>query len=260
MRSVCPSLSGSNYQGRPTDGVSPHWPASSAWVYCKWSPSTSCHLEETWCNTGGKQPQVKTKCATVLMLSLTVSSDTMTIIVIQLLHLQSSLYERVQVHICRGWVFTHPLGSGDWHRTLLVHGNKSGWDATQESRSAGLWWVISVCTQKSNSIYHKYSHSVILYDPCFCSFSASFYCRWPHQCNGDSKRPDHPVLRRLWYPQTHCQLEEKRSSHQYWPEPEYVQVDPGFLPLCFLIQDLKSSSQCFIERKQISKFRNLLWY
>lgn len=71
----------------------------------------------------------------------------------------------VQVHICRGWVITHPFCSGDRHRPLPVHGDKSGWDATQESRSASIWWVDDpkhVNTFQTVSMSHKHSHPVIL--------------------------------------------------------------------------------------------------
>lgn len=56
--SVSYSLSGTNYHGRPPDSVSAQQQASSTWVYCKWSATASCNLEETWCYTGWKQPQV----------------------------------------------------------------------------------------------------------------------------------------------------------------------------------------------------------
>lgn len=68
----------------------------------------------------------------------------------------------MQVHICRGWVITHTLCSGDRHWSLPLYGNKSGRDATQESGSASIWWVANLYIQ--HEYFHTFhSHPVILW-------------------------------------------------------------------------------------------------
>lgn len=139
-------FSGPIYQRRSPGGVSTCQPANSSGVYCKWSPYTSCNLEETRCRISRKQPEVKVcRC----------SETTVIILVIAVQPSHPLWCAHAQVHICRWWVFTHPLCSGDWHRTLPLHGSKSSWNTTQESGPAGLWSVYENFTFKLlNGLQH----------------------------------------------------------------------------------------------------------
>lgn len=140
---------------------------------------------------------------------------------------RSACLTRVQVHLCRGWVFAHWLCSGDWHRPLPLYGNKSGWISAQESGSASIRLVVNMHMQDARLEWKHHNCFMIVSS----SFSASFHRWWSHQSHSNGQRADHSVLWGDRHPQTHCHLEKKRSPYKYWPEPEYIQVDPGFLPL-----------------------------
>lgn len=141
-------FSGPIYQRRSPGGVSTCQPANSSGVYCKWSPYTSRNLEETRCCISRKQPEVKVcRCSETTVINI--------ILVIAVQPSHPLWCAHAQVHICRWWVFTHPLCSGDWHRTLPLHGSKSSWNTTQESGPAGLWSVYENFTFKLlNGLQH----------------------------------------------------------------------------------------------------------
>lgn len=219
------SVSGAKHQGGLPGFVGKHQPASSAGVHRQRSSSTACDLEETRGHPVGEQPQVS----------------------LWHVHLKSHRWFRrddtpeaphpicmcVQVHICRGWLITHPLYSGDRHGPIPVHGDQSGWHAAEAGGSASVWWVL---LQKHTTIVGMQFFFLIFialatntrwYDWLFSS-SASVH-RWgPRQRDGRRQRPDHLVLWGHRHPQTHRRLDQERPGHQHGPESESVQVGPGF--------------------------------
>lgn len=168
---TCP-LSGPSYQGRTPVSDGARQQASNAWMCSEWSPTTSGHLEETWSNIGRKQSQVSSSSRTATFVIVLLPSH---IFHIAKLSVSLMLWTRVQVHVCRGWVFAHQLRSGDRHRSLPLYGNQSGWNSTQESGSASIWWVANMYHRR-----HKNAFKWQLIYYCFLSFSASFHRWWSH--------------------------------------------------------------------------------
>lgn len=75
----------------------------------------------------------------------------------------------VQIHISKGWIFTHSLSSSDGHWSLLLHGNKSGWYSAQESGPSSLRWGIMCENSNSKQLqscsYHKILSSRLVVPP-----------------------------------------------------------------------------------------------
>lgn len=151
------------------------------------------------------------------------------------------LYLTQSLQLCTG---TLSLRMGHYTSTPLrwpTLADTCAWRQIRQGRNVRGWIskytvgaAVEMCLQSTQMLFstqgtHSFSGS--------SSFSPPFHRRWPCQCDRYSQRSDHFVLRGLRHTQTHRQLVEKRSSHQYWPESEYVQVDSGFLSLCFLVQE-----------------------